>query len=300
MGASRMSQLTRIAEVRTAENDEPETLLRCAADADYFFTCYAPISAGVIDAAPRLRGIVKYGVGTDSIDLGAASRRGIPVVHCPDYGTESVAEHAFALMMAVARKMSHVDRDLRRQTWLWPHDDYIGTELRGKTLGLIGFGRIGKVMARQATGFAMNTLAYDPYVKRNSDACALVEFAPLDEVVRASDILSLHCVLTAETRKIINANRLAMMKRHAILVNVSRGALIDQDALGDAFELGRDGSKAIEQAERVMYDCMSRGLSFKVSSGNVLTLTPPLVITDEQMGRAIETIEWAIALNSVR
>lgn len=237
MGDSVMARLSEIADIVTADDDRPETLERFAPQADLIFTCYAPVSAEVIRAARNLRGIVKYGVGVDSIDLDAATERGVPVAHCPHYGTDTVADQAFALMLAAARKVNTVDRDLRAQNWLWPESKYIGVDLADKTIGLIGFGRIGRAMARRCAGFRMQTMVYDPYVDP-STVDVPVEFCSFEKVLRESDFLSLHPVLTPETHEMIGAAELAAMKDSAILVNVSRGALIDETALAAALAEG--------------------------------------------------------------
>lgn len=239
MGGSWPAALARSLRIVTAENDDPETLVRLAPAADLIFTCYAPITSEVIAAAPRLRGIVKYGVGTDSIDLESATAHGVPVVHCPDYGTDTVADQAFALLIAIARKITRIDRDLRAAGWLWPEPQYCGVDLAGKTLGLVGFGRIGKAMARRAAGFGMRRLVYDPYVPQDASGWDGLAMASLDQVLEEADFLSMHCVLTPETRHILGPDQLGRLKKSAIVVNVSRGALIDQPALIDALRGGR-------------------------------------------------------------
>ncbi len=234
MGDSLRADFDQLVEIRTAEDDQETTIVRHAPAADLIFTCYAPITKRVIDAAPKLRGIVKYGVGVDSIDLDAATARGIPVVHCPDYGTETVADHAFALLIALARRLAAIDRAMQQHGWLWPEPAYMATDLHEKTLGLIGFGRIGKAMARRGTGFGMRLLAYDPYVEQDANLLPGLEFASLDDVISQADFLSLHCVLTSETRGIIGRAELCRMKNSAFLIDVSRGALVDEEALADA------------------------------------------------------------------
>ncbi len=236
MGASWPKEAASLCRFVTAPDDEVKTLVRLAPEATLLFTCYAPISSEVIAAGEQLRGIVKYGVGVDSIDLKAAAKRGIPVVHCPEYGTDTVADHAFALLMSVARKITHIDRGMQAQGWLWPEPEYCGVDLAGKTIGLLGFGRIGKAMARRTQGFGMRCLVYDPYVAQGGCDAEHVTFAPLDRVLEEADFVSLHCVLTPETRGIIDASALRRMKDSALLVNVSRGALIDQQALIQALE----------------------------------------------------------------
>ena len=233
MGASVMTELAAMARIVTAEDDRPETILRHAPEADIIFTCYAPITAEAINAAGNLRGIMKYGVGVDSIDLEAATARRIPVVHCPDYGTGTVADQAFALLMALARKTLQIDRGMRKSGWLWPAPAFLGAELGNKVMGIVGLGRIGSAMAQRALGFGMKVLVHDPYVENDA-----LDFVSLDELVERADFLSLHCVLTPETRGMISAQRLRRMKRSAIIVNVSRGALIDQHALVEALEKG--------------------------------------------------------------
>ena len=172
--------------------------------------------------------------------LESAARRGIPVVHAPDYGTQTVADQAFALMIAAARKISQVDRDLKMEGWLWPAEKYCGVDLAGKTIGIVGLGRIGKAMARRAAGFDMRRLVYDPYVDSGQLGWDDLEFGSLDQLLEVSDFLSLHCVLTDETSGMIGADELAKMKSTAILINVSRGGLIDEAALIAAIEGGPD------------------------------------------------------------
>jgi D-3-phosphoglycerate dehydrogenase len=239
MGASALERLERSAAIVTAERDDEATLAGLAPQADIIFTCYAPITARVIDAAPRLRGIVKYGVGVDQIDIAAAARRGVPVVNSPDYGTETVADHAFALLLALARRLTRIDRAMHERGWLWPEPQFSGVDLAGKVLGLVGFGRIGKAMARRAGGFGMKRVVYDPYAPHDAAGWDDLEFAAsLDEVLARADFLSLHCVLTPETRGIIGRRELGLLKPSVLLVNVSRGALVDQAALVDALRAG--------------------------------------------------------------
>ena len=236
MGASVIDRIKEFGHLVTSENDDVQTLKAHVRDAELVFTCYAPISDEVIAAGTRLRGIVKYGVGVDSIDLEAATEHGIPVVHCPDYGTETVADHAFALLIGVARKIAKIDRSMRSHGWLWPSTEYCGVDLAGKTIGLIGFGRIGRAMARRANGFRMRQFVYDPYVATSSAnyEASRPEFRSLQDVIENSDFLCLHCVLTPETNRIIGTNEFLRMKKSAILINVSRGNLVDEDALVEA------------------------------------------------------------------
>ena len=178
-----LGELSSIATVVTTESYAEDELAKAARDTDIILTCYTNITAKVIEAADRLKGIVKYGVGTDAIDIETATRRGVMVVNCPDYGSDTVADHAFALMISLARKIPAIDRAMREKAWVWPSPEYFGVDLSGKTIGLVGFGRIGRAMSRRAEGFGMTRLAHDPYVKPESVAEFGVEFVTLDELL---------------------------------------------------------------------------------------------------------------------
>ena len=144
-----------------------EELARAARDADLLLMCYTPVTARVIDGAQKLRGIVKYGVGIDAIDIGAARTRGIPVVNVPGYAEETVAEGAFALMIALAKKLRPLQKAMDRDAWVWPSGDWLASDLSRKTLGLIGLGRIGRAMARMAgRGFNMARAGLLPAYRR--------------------------------------------------------------------------------------------------------------------------------------
>lgn len=266
MGGNWPQEAAELCRFVTAPDDQVETLVRLVPEADILFTCYAPITAEVIAAGRRLRGVVKYGVGVDSIDLEAAADHGIPVVHCPEYGTETVADHAFALLISLARKIPAIDQRMQVEGWLWPEPEFCGVDLSGKTLGIVGYGRIGKAMARRAGGFGMRCLVSDPYVPQDDEIAAKLAFAPLERVLQEADFLSLHCVLTDETRGIIDTRALRQMKDSAIVINVSRGALIDQLALVDALDSGQIAAAGLD-----------------VFPSEPLELTHPLVQSDNAL-----------------
>jgi D-3-phosphoglycerate dehydrogenase len=217
------------------------TLTALVADAKVLVaSCFAEVPAELIEAGRQLRGIVKYGVGVDNIDLLAARKRGIPVANCPDYGSGTVADHAFALMIALARRLVLQDTQFRRHGWYWPDDRYCGVDLEEKTLGIIGLGKIGRKMARRAAGFDMHVIAYDPYVDASSveaDGCR-VQFVKFDELLSTSDFVTVHCTLTPETRGLLGERELRAMKPTAFLIDVSRGAIIDESALLRALQQG--------------------------------------------------------------
>jgi len=210
-------------------------------DADLLLMCYTPITSRVITEARRLKGIVKYGVGIDAIDLAAAMRRGIPVVNVPDYAEATVAEGAFALMIALARRLPAITAAVQRENWIWPEPRWLGQDLAGKTLALVGAGKIGRRMARMANaGFGMRVIAYDPYVEAGAMIEAEIEkMEDLAAMLAEADFVSVHCVLNERTRHLIGAAEIAKLKPSAILINVSRGALIDEAALVRAVIDGR-------------------------------------------------------------
>jgi D-3-phosphoglycerate dehydrogenase len=218
-----------------------EALGREVTDADLLLMCYTPVSARVIEAATRLCGIVKYGVGIDAIDIAAAMRRDIPVVNVPDYAEETVAEGAFALMIALAKRLPAIDGAVQREGWLWPERRWLGADIAGKTLALVGAGRIGRAMARMAgQGFRARVLAYDPHVDRATLRAAGIEKADdLCAMLAQADFVSVHCVLNRETRHLIGAREIACLKPTAIFINVARGAIVDEAALVAAVVAGR-------------------------------------------------------------
>jgi D-3-phosphoglycerate dehydrogenase len=223
-------------------------LAAAVADADLILMCYTPITARVIAAAPRLKGIVKYGVGIDAIDIPAASKRAIPVVNVPEYAEQTVAEGAFALLIALAKRLPEIAGAVARDGWIWPEQRWLGQDIAGKTLGLVGLGRIGRSMARMAgAGFGARVVAFDPHVDaaRMRDA-GVEKFDDLDQMLAASDFVSIHCVLNDATRHLIGAPQLASMKRSAILINVSRGAIVDEQALVAAIVAGRIGGAGLD------------------------------------------------------
>ncbi|TPL84858.1 C-terminal binding protein [Mesorhizobium sp. B2-3-14] len=223
-------------------------LANAVADADLLLMCYTPITARVIDAAPRLKGIVKYGVGIDAIDIPAAMRRDIPVVNVPDYAEETVAEGAFALMIALAKRLPGITQAMTRDGWIWPEQRWLGRDISGATLGLVGCGKIGRSMARMAgQGFRARVVGFDPGVDAATMRAAGIEKADdLHAMLRACDFVSLHCVLNDQTRGLIGKHELACLKPSAIIVNVSRGALIDEAALVEAIVAGRIGGAGLD------------------------------------------------------
>jgi D-3-phosphoglycerate dehydrogenase / 2-oxoglutarate reductase len=194
------------------------------------------VTRELLEKAARLKVIGRAGVGVDNIDLEAATHRGILVMNTPGGSSVSVAEHTLALMLALARSVPQSNASIHAGRW---EKSSAGTELRGKTIGLIGFGRIGTEVARRARAFEMEVLAHDPYVTPAAARELEAELVPLDELLRRSDVVSLHTSLSPSTEKMIDAEALAKMKRGARLINCARGELIDETALADALRSGQ-------------------------------------------------------------
>lgn len=198
----------------------------------------------LLDACPTLRVIARAGVGLDNIDLAAADERGIVVVAPRGANAQSVAEHALALALALARRVVPIDADCRQGGW----DRSPGRELAGGVWGLLGAGATGLATGRLARALGMTVLAYDPYVAASDPALdeAGVRLAPLQEVVAQADVLSCHLPSTPQTRRIVDAGLLAGIRPGAFFVNVGRGEILDEDALADALEAGRLGGAGLD------------------------------------------------------
>jgi phosphoglycerate dehydrogenase-like enzyme len=203
-----------------------------------------PFDAAVLDAAVRLRVIARVGVGTDSIDLDAAARTGVAVCTTPGANTASSADHTLALMLAALRRVPQHDRAVRAGGWART-GAATGWELARATVGLIGYGAIGREVHRRLSGFGARVLIHDPYLAGATGA----ELLGLDELLAASDIVSLHLPLTEATRGLLDRERLARLRPHAVLVNTARGGLIDEAALADALERGALRAAALDVLE---------------------------------------------------
>lgn len=194
-----------------------------------------PMSADVLAAAPELRAIAKYGVGLDNIDLEACKQRGIAVSRTVGANSNAVADYALTLMLMVARKAGLIDRRCREKDW----GKITSIDLYGKTLGIVGLGAIGRCVVKRAQGFGMKILGHDIAWDEAWASAEGVERADMDRICREADFITLHTVLTDETRNCISAGRIAMMKKTAVIINTARGGLIDETALLAALQEGR-------------------------------------------------------------
>ena len=219
-----------------------ESVLAMAADADAILNTYLPWSADSIARLTRCKIIARYGIGFDNVDLKAAADAGIVVTNVPDYSVEEVATHALALILASLRKVAVADASVRSGTWSIDNFRPI-RRLSTLTVGLVGYGRIARRIAAPLQALGADIIAHDPYLRAGPDLPPLLE---LDTVLSRSDIVSLHLPLTDETRGIIGTEALARMKPGAILVNTSRGPLVDLDALGDALRKGTIGAAGLD------------------------------------------------------
>jgi len=215
-----------------------ERLIEETRDADLILMCYTAITKKVIDNASQLKGIVKYGVGIDAIDIDAAKGLSIPVVNIPEYAEETVAEGAFALMIALAKKLIPINNAMQSDGWAWPTAQWMGNELAEKTIGLVGTGRIGRSMARMAgAGFRARVLGFDPNVSLETmQAHGIEKVERLSEMLSQCDFVIIHSVLNDSTYHLIGRAELESMKSSACLINVSRGAIVDEDALLEALK----------------------------------------------------------------
>jgi D-3-phosphoglycerate dehydrogenase len=226
-----------------------DDVVRVVKDADVVMAQWAPVKAGAVAAMTRCKGIVRYGIGLDNIDLEAARKKGIPVRNVPDYCIDEVADHTFALALTVQRQVMSVFQRLKGGTWKITPPLAL-PPLRQSVLGLIGFGRIGRLVAERARAFGMSVLVSDPVVPEAELRQAGASPASFDRIVRESDLISLHCPLNEKTKHLINGTVLRQMKSTAIVVNTSRGGLIDLDALVGALRAGTIAGAALDVFEQ--------------------------------------------------
>lgn len=220
-------------------------LLAAVADADALVIRSAhKIDAEVLDAATRLKVIARAGVGVDNVDIPEATRRGIVVMNTPDGNTISTAEHTFGLILALARHIPQAHAIL--STGKWDRKAFMGIELRGKTLGIVGLGRIGRAVAKRALAFEMTVIAVDPHLPADVASDLGVELVPADALYARSDIITLHALLTDETREMINRDSIAKMKPGVRIIDAARGALINEVDLAEAIKSGHVAGAALD------------------------------------------------------
>lgn len=232
---------------RTSLTDEGQIIDRIG-DAEVVYTNKTPITAAVLESCPNVKFLGVLATGYNIVDCAAAKARGIPVTNVPAYGTMAVAQYAIALLLEVCCRVGHHDRAVHEGRWERCEDfcfwDYPLMELAGKTLGIIGFGRIGRQMGRIAKAMGMEVLACSP--TEYEEGRAIADYVELDELLARADVISLHCPLTPQTKHLINETTIAQMKDGVILLNNSRGDLVADQALADALNAGKIAAAAVD------------------------------------------------------
>ena len=290
--------MEKLAEFSNVECTEPylapEKLARMlrGIEPDALLVRMGKINREIIEASPNLRVIAKHGTGVDNIDLVTAARLKIPVLITPYANYESVAEHAVGLMLALAKDIPRLDA--RMHKGCWDKSEHRGVELRNKTLGLIGFGRTGQRLRELVAPFEMNIVVYDPVVQLERPAPDIEIAQNLTDLLRSSDIVSLHCPMNDNTKYLINRDNLRKLKKGAWIINTARGGIIDEKALVDGINSGRVGAAALDTFESEPPDVEKSSLF----ESDRIILTPHVAgITEESFDRmGIQAAENILAV----
>jgi D-3-phosphoglycerate dehydrogenase len=261
------------ADLVVAQVSGEEDVIRACQEADGLINQYTLLTRRVLENLPKCKVIARYGVGVDSIDLKAATDLGIIVANVPDYCVDEVADQALALVLALSRKITFFDQKIKSNQWDF-HQGRPIHRIRGKTLGLIGCGRIGLEVAKRLFPFGVRVIAFDPYIDKAPEGIGL---KGLDDVLKDSDILSIHCPLTPSTHHLIGEDAFEKMAKKPLLINTSRGAIVDEDALVRALGEGRISGAGLDVLEKEPPDPKSPLLGM----GNVI-LSPHVSFYSEE------------------
>ena len=280
------------------EQGGDEELRRLAPKADFFLVGSAAVPRWLIEAAPRLKMIQHQGVGYERIDRVAAAERGVEIALTPEGTTEAVAEHTVLLILALSRRLPLTDAALRRGEWLSFELRSLSRTLSGRTVGLVGFGRIGQAVAQRLKGFECPVRYFDPLLELSSAASAELAAEPadsLEELLGASDIITLHAPLTPDTRQIINARTLALMRPGSFLINAARGRLVDTDALIEALQSGPIAGAALDvfdpeppPADSPLYELPNVVLTPHIAAGTADAYSTKIAAAFDNMRRCWE------------
>ena len=236
-------------ELRPQQCRSEEEIIGLAHDADAVLNCYAKMTARVIDGLKRCRIIARYGIGVDNVDVAAATEAGILVTNVPDYCIDEVSDHALAMLLALARHIAAADGAVKSGAW-----DVVAhagiRRLRGQSLGLLGFGKIAKALALKAQPLGMKVLVHDPYLDAAVVAAHGAQAVSFDKLLADADAISIHVPLTPETHNLIGERELARMKPTALLINTSRGGIVDEQALAMTLKENRLGGAALDVLSR--------------------------------------------------
>lgn len=233
------------AELILAQVREEEELIRVGKEADGLINQYALLTRRVFENLPKCKVVARYGVGVDSIDLRAATDLGIIIANVPDYCIDEVASHAVAMMLTLTRKTAFFDRKVKSSQWDFRQGTPIH-RIQGKTLGLIGCGKIGFEVAKRISAFGVKVMAFDPYIQRTGEK---IELTDLETVLRKSDFISIHCPLNDSTQHLIGEQEFQKMERKPLLINTSRGPIVNEKALIQALEEGRISGAGLDVLE---------------------------------------------------
>jgi glycerate dehydrogenase len=245
--------LARLGELAVHDRTSPEELIERAAGADVLVVNKVKLSAADLARLPRLRFVAVSATGYNNVDVAAARERGIPVANVPEYGTDAVAQFAFALLLELCHRVGDHDASVKRGEWAacpdWTYWRHPLVELAGKRIGIVGFGRIGRRVGEIAHAFGMEVLAYDSY-HGTDPTYRPFAWRELEEIFAAADVVTLHCPLTPETRRLVALPRLERMKPSAFLINAARGELVDEAALAQALDAGLLAGAALDVVSR--------------------------------------------------
>ena len=257
------------AELVVAPNDDEDTLVELVRDVDGILVCFAQVTENVVRAAERCVVVGRYGVGVDNIAVDTATELGIAVTWVPDYCVDEVSDHVMGLLLSWNRRVALFDRSVKTTGWGSVALNMRIMRLRGKKLGVVGFGRIGRAVCARAQAFGFDVVAHDPYVSGEEMAQHGARPADLEELLRESDFVTLHPPLTPGTRNMIGGEQLALMKPEAFLINCARGQLIDEVALYEALKSGEIAGAGLD----VMVDPFA-------------TIGPPVAAARQRAGHA--------------
>lgn len=265
------------------------------------------IDEEVMDASENLKVISNYAVGFNNIDVESATERGIYVTNTPGILTDTTADYAFALLMAVARRIPEADRNIRARKWIhaWGPSMFVGSDIHGKTLGIIGLGRIGRTLVKRAQGFDMKVIYYDMMRDKSQEEKLNVRYAPMETVLEQADYVSIHVPLTDSTHHLIGDKELTTMKERAYLINTSRGPVVDEDALYRALRCGTIAGAALDvfEEEPISHSSPLLGLDNiimtpHIASASIETRTKMAITAAENLVSVLKGVEPPNLVNS--
>ena len=286
------------------EKRSPADLAELVRDADAVIAQFAPVNAEVVNAMTKAKAIVRYGIGYDNVDTTAARERGIPVCNIPDYCIDEVADHTLAFILAITRQVVPNALDIRGGKWGLATPLTAMSALKHLTIGIVGFGRIGREVVKRLLAFKARVLVFDPVVAADEIAKAgAVAAASFDELLAQSDIVSPHCPSTPKTKQLFNAAAFAKMKRGSVFINVGRGDLADSAAITEALQSGHLAGAALDvfDPEPIPADHPIRTMPNVILAAHIASVSPPAVKTLRETAAriALQAVRGEALLNIV-